>query len=225
MPHAAPASTPRPSTAASIHFSDRAQPGDRPARRRRHRRIWRLQQDHHRHDRRPEGHGSYVRRHRLRRARCQGHHDQRRRQAQPVAERKRRRWRLDQHLVREARHPCSRRHGHEAHHLRSHGRRSSRRVRREACRWRVRVGQALEQLSRKGSEIVVSTEKTLTVVADGKSSTVTTKAPTVDKVLEAANVTLDKDDEVKPGKAAFVKPDEKLKVIRIEKVTKTEEVR
>jgi len=79
-------------------------------------------------------------------------------------------------------------------------------------------------LSRKGSEIVISSEKTLTVIADGKSSTVTTKAPTVAKVLKAANVTLDKDDEVNPGKAAFVKPDEKLQVIRIEKVTKTEEV-
>ncbi len=79
-------------------------------------------------------------------------------------------------------------------------------------------------LSRKGSEIVISSEKTLTVVADGKSSTVTTKAPTVAKVLKAANVTLDKDDEVAPGKAAFVKPDQSLKVVRIEKVTKTEEV-
>ncbi|MDR7086087.1 uncharacterized protein YabE (DUF348 family) [Aeromicrobium panaciterrae] len=80
-------------------------------------------------------------------------------------------------------------------------------------------------LSRKGSEIVISTEKTLTVVADGKSKKVTTEAPTVAKVLEAANVALDKDDEVKPGKAAFVKPDQKLKVVRIEKVTKTEVVR
>ena len=79
-------------------------------------------------------------------------------------------------------------------------------------------------LSRKGSQIVVSTEKSLTVVADGKSSTVTTKAPTVDKVLEAADVALDEDDEVKPGKDAFVKPDQKLKVVRIEKVTKTENV-
>ena len=58
-------------------------------------------------------------------------------------------------------------------------------------------------LSRKGSEIVVSTEKTLTVVADGKSATVTTKAPTVAEVLEAANVTLDNDDEVKPGQGCL----------------------
>ncbi len=79
-------------------------------------------------------------------------------------------------------------------------------------------------LSRKGSQIVVSTEKTITVVADGKSETVTTKAPTVGEVLEAANVSLDTDDEVDPGEAAFVKPDQKLKVVRIEKVTKTEEV-
>jgi len=80
------------------------------------------------------------------------------------------------------------------------------------------------ELSRKGSQIVISTEKSLTVVADGKSSTVTTKAPTVAKVLEAAHVTLDKDDEVKPGKASFVKPAQKLNVVRIKKVTKTEEV-
>lgn len=80
-------------------------------------------------------------------------------------------------------------------------------------------------LSRKGSEIVVSTEKTLTVVADGKSTKVTTKEPTVAKVLEAADVKLDKDDEVEPGNAALVKPDQKLKVVRIEKVTKTEVVR
>ncbi len=80
-------------------------------------------------------------------------------------------------------------------------------------------------LSRKGSEIVVSTEKTLTVVADGKSTKVTTKEPTVAKVLEEAKVELDKDDEVKPGNSAFVKPDQKLKVVRIEKVTKTEVVR
>ena len=81
-----------------------------------------------------------------------------------------------------------------------------------------------KELSRKGSQIVVSTEKTLTVVADGKSSTITTKAPTVARVLDAAEVSLDKDDEVNPGKAAFVKPDQKLKVVRIEKVAKTEEV-
>ncbi len=79
-------------------------------------------------------------------------------------------------------------------------------------------------LSRKGSEIVISSEKTLTIVADGKSETVTTKAPTVGEVLEEANVSLDSDDEVDPGNAAFVKPDQKLKVVRIEKVTKTEEV-
>ncbi len=80
-------------------------------------------------------------------------------------------------------------------------------------------------LSRKGSEIVVSSEKTLTVVADGKSTKVMTNEPTVAKVLEEAKVELDNDDEVKPGNAAFVKPDQKLKVVRIEKVTKTEVVR
>jgi uncharacterized protein YabE (DUF348 family) len=79
-------------------------------------------------------------------------------------------------------------------------------------------------LSRDGSEIVVSSDKKLTVVADGKKKTVSTKAPTVAGVLKAAHVTLDSDDEVSPGKAAFVAPDQKLRVVRIKKVTKTETV-
>jgi resuscitation-promoting factor RpfB len=79
-------------------------------------------------------------------------------------------------------------------------------------------------LSRNGSEIVVSSNKTLTVVADGKKKILKTKAPTVAGVLQAANVKLDSDDEVNPGKAAFVTPDQKLRVIRIKKVTKTETV-
>jgi len=79
-------------------------------------------------------------------------------------------------------------------------------------------------LSRNGSEIVVSSTKSLTVIADGKKKTLSTKAPTVAGVLKAAHVTLDSDDEVDPGKAAFVAPDQKLKVVRIKKVTKTEVV-
>ncbi|MDX6277278.1 MAG: resuscitation-promoting factor RpfB [Nocardioidaceae bacterium] len=79
-------------------------------------------------------------------------------------------------------------------------------------------------LSRDGSQIVVSSNKSLTVIADGKKKKVTTKAPTVAGVLKAVDVKLDSDDEVDPGKAAFVSPDQKLRVVRIKKVTKTETV-
>ncbi len=79
-------------------------------------------------------------------------------------------------------------------------------------------------LSRDGSEIVVSSIKSLTVVADGKKKTVSTKAPTVAGVLKAADVTLNPEDEVDAGKASFVTPHQKLRVVRIKKVTKTETV-
>ena len=51
-----------------------------------------------------------------------------------------------------------------------------------------------------------------------------TTAPTVKDVLQEADVTLDGDDEVKPGIDAFVKADSTLKVVRIEKVKKTETI-
>ncbi|MEJ7633797.1 ubiquitin-like domain-containing protein [Aeromicrobium sp.] len=74
---------------------------------------------------------------------------------------------------------------------------------------------------RRGMKLVVSTSKSLTVVADGKKKTITSAAPTVAGVLESADVTLDSDDEVKPAKDAYVKRETKLRVVRIEKVTKT----
>jgi uncharacterized protein YabE (DUF348 family) len=77
---------------------------------------------------------------------------------------------------------------------------------------------------RQGMKLVVSSAKSLTVVADGKKKTVTSAAPTVAGVLKAADVTVDSDDEVKPGKTAYVTPDAKLRVVRIEKVTRTETV-
>jgi len=79
-------------------------------------------------------------------------------------------------------------------------------------------------LPRNGSEIVVSNAKSLTVIADGKHSTLTTNAPTVAAVLRVANVTLGKDDEIQPGTSAFVAPDQKVRVVRIKKVAKTETV-
>jgi uncharacterized protein YabE (DUF348 family) len=53
---------------------------------------------------------------------------------------------------------------------------------------------------RSGMELVVSTPKTVTVVADGEK-------------------------KIKPGTAAFVAPGDKLRVVRIEKVAKTETVK
>ncbi|MEV7395521.1 ubiquitin-like domain-containing protein [Aeromicrobium sp. NPDC092404] len=79
-------------------------------------------------------------------------------------------------------------------------------------------------IPRKGAQLVVSSTKSLTVIADKKKRTITSNAPTVAGVLEKAGVTVDSDDEVKPGKDAFVKPGADLRVVRIKKVTKTETV-
>jgi uncharacterized protein YabE (DUF348 family) len=80
------------------------------------------------------------------------------------------------------------------------------------------------RVPRSGTELVVSTQKQLTVVADGKKIPVSTTAPTVAGVLEDAKVTVDDDDEVKPGTDALVVADATVKVVRIEKVDKTEDV-
>jgi uncharacterized protein YabE (DUF348 family) len=78
---------------------------------------------------------------------------------------------------------------------------------------------------RSGMQLVVSTPKNVTVVADGQAKSITTTRPTVGDVLDQAGVTLDADDEIQPGVDAYVAPDEKLRVIRIEKVEKTETVK
>jgi uncharacterized protein YabE (DUF348 family) len=79
-------------------------------------------------------------------------------------------------------------------------------------------------IPRKGTRLVVSSTKSLTVVADGKKKTVSTTAPTVAAVLKKVDVSLDSDDEVKPAKDAFVEPGAELRVVRVKKVTKTETV-
>jgi uncharacterized protein YabE (DUF348 family) len=84
---------------------------------------------------------------------------------------------------------------------------------------------ASTRLSRDGMTLVVSTPKTVTVVADGEKKTVTTTKPTVADVLTEAGVALDADDEIEPGTDAFVAPDAKVRVVRIEKVDKTETVK
>jgi uncharacterized protein YabE (DUF348 family) len=78
---------------------------------------------------------------------------------------------------------------------------------------------------RTGMKLVVSTPKNVTVVADGQAKTLTTTRPTVGDVLDEAGVALDADDEIQPGVDAYVAPDEKLRVVRIEKVQKTETVK
>jgi uncharacterized protein YabE (DUF348 family) len=79
-------------------------------------------------------------------------------------------------------------------------------------------------IPRRGAQLVVSSSKSLTVIADHKKKVVTSNAPTVAAVLKKADVSIDSDDEVKPGKDAFVTPDDQLRVVRIKKVTKTETV-
>ena len=81
-----------------------------------------------------------------------------------------------------------------------------------------------DPLPREGADIVVSNPKDITVVADGKKRQVTTAAPTVKGVLEAANVTLDDDDELDARPDDFVKPGQDLKVVRIDTQTRTEQV-
>ncbi|MBP2389125.1 resuscitation-promoting factor [Aeromicrobium fastidiosum] len=84
---------------------------------------------------------------------------------------------------------------------------------------------AAKAVPRDGMELVVSTPKNVTVVADGQTKTLTTTRPTVADVLDEAGVALDADDEIAPGVDAYVTPDEKLRVVRIEKVEKTETVK
>ncbi|MET0822077.1 MAG: ubiquitin-like domain-containing protein [Aeromicrobium sp.] len=84
---------------------------------------------------------------------------------------------------------------------------------------------AAKTIPRAGMKLVVSTPKNVTVVADGQAKTLTTTRPTVGEVLDEAGVALDSDDEIQPAVDAFVAPDEKLRVVRIEKVEKTETVK
>jgi uncharacterized protein YabE (DUF348 family) len=84
---------------------------------------------------------------------------------------------------------------------------------------------AATEVPRTGMSLVVSTPKTVTVVADGQKKTVTTTKPTVAEVLDEAGVTLDDDDEIKPTTDAFVTPDDKVRIVRIEKVDKTQTVK
>jgi uncharacterized protein YabE (DUF348 family) len=80
------------------------------------------------------------------------------------------------------------------------------------------------RIPRSGMEIVVSNPKELTVKADGDTKRITSSAPRVEDALKEADVSLDRDDEVEPGRGALVSEGDKLKVTRIEMIDKTETV-
>ena len=80
------------------------------------------------------------------------------------------------------------------------------------------------RVPRSGMEIVVSNPKQITVKADGETKKITSAAPRVEDALKEADVTLDKDDEVDPGRGALVGQSDQLKVTRIKMIDKTETV-
>ncbi len=79
-------------------------------------------------------------------------------------------------------------------------------------------------LNRTDNTLVVSTTKDLVVKADGEKHELSTTAPTVGMALQEAGVALGSDDEVEPSIFSFVEPDQKITVVRIKKVEKTETV-
>jgi len=85
-------------------------------------------------------------------------------------------------------------------------------------------GDRSEPLSRGGTRIVVSNPKELTVRADGKSTTLTSTAPTVGAALKEAGVELDANDEVEPAVGELLSDGDQVKVTRIELADKTEVV-
>jgi uncharacterized protein YabE (DUF348 family) len=80
------------------------------------------------------------------------------------------------------------------------------------------------RIPRGGMEIVVSNPKKITVKADGDTEKFTSTAPRVEDALKEADVRLDRDDEVAPGRGALVSEGDELKVTRIEMIDKTETV-
>ena len=80
------------------------------------------------------------------------------------------------------------------------------------------------RIPRGGMEIVVSNPKKITLKADGDTKKFTSSAPRVEDALKEADVRLDLDDEVAPGRGALVSEGDELKVTRIEMIDKTETV-
>ena len=80
------------------------------------------------------------------------------------------------------------------------------------------------RIPRQGLEIVVSNPKKIVVEADGDTKKFTSTAPRVEDALKEADVRLDRDDEVSPGRGALVSEGDKISVTRIEMIDKTETV-
>jgi uncharacterized protein YabE (DUF348 family) len=80
------------------------------------------------------------------------------------------------------------------------------------------------RVPRSGMDIIISNPKRIAVKADGETKKITSSAPRVEDALKDANVSLDKNDEVDPGRGALVGEGDKLKVTRIDMIDKTETV-
>jgi len=78
------------------------------------------------------------------------------------------------------------------------------------------------ELSRTENTLIVSTNKDLVIIADGKDHEISTTAPTVGRALAEVGVSLGTNDEIKPSIFSFVEADQTIKVVRIKTVTKTE---
>ncbi|WP_146827662.1 resuscitation-promoting factor [Aeromicrobium flavum] len=81
-----------------------------------------------------------------------------------------------------------------------------------------------ERLGLDGNSVVVSNPKPVTLKVDGKKQRLTTSAPTMQALLAQRGVEIGRLDEVKPGLGAYLKPRQALRVVRIEKVTRTEKI-
>lgn len=80
-----------------------------------------------------------------------------------------------------------------------------------------------DSIPRNGDELIVSNPKELVITADGEDHPITSAAPTVGEVFEAAEIEIGELDEVTPAVETYLTQETTdLKVVRIEKVTKTE---
>ncbi|MBA4608110.1 transglycosylase family protein [Aeromicrobium sp. Marseille-Q0843] len=81
-----------------------------------------------------------------------------------------------------------------------------------------------ERLGLEGNSVVVSNPKPVILKVDGKKQKLVTAAPTVQSLLQQRGVKVGEMDEVKPGLGSYLKPRQSLRVVRIEKVTRTEKI-
>lgn len=78
-------------------------------------------------------------------------------------------------------------------------------------------------IGREGLDLTVKTEKQITLVNAGKKSKETTTALNVREALSDLGVKRDKDDEVKPGLESEIDDGSRIRVVQIEKKTRTVE--